>query len=68
MGQVGVSLDFENPEKGVGANDGFQFGVFFGGQLAFPAFARQFVITGLGFIVGLNAHKRAREFDREIGG
>lgn len=66
VGEERLGFGLEDAEQGVGADDGLQFSLFGGGQLALGAFAGQLFVAGLRFGVGLDAHERARQFGGEL--
>lgn len=66
VGEECLGFGLEDAQQGVGADDGFQFDLFGGGQLALGAFAGQLLVAGLRFGVGLDAHERVGQFGREL--
>ena len=65
VSEEGAGFSFEHAKKCVGANDGFELGLFWRGQLTLGALGSEFVVSGLRLSVGLDADERAGEFEGE---
>ena len=66
MGEEGQGLGLEYSEQSVGANNGFELGLFTRGQLILGAARGKIVVAGLGLGIGLNIRKTTGEFEREV--
>ena len=66
VGEKGVRLGLEDAEQRVGTDDGFEFNLFVGSQLAFGASAGELIVAGLRFGVGLHPDERPRQFGGEV--
>ena len=65
VSEEGAGFSFEHAKKCVGANDGFELGLFWRSQLTLGALGSEFVVSGLRLSVGLDADERAGEFEGE---